>query len=43
MYFHEFIPDSKKGIVLGPGSLFKDIVRDAISDPAWTGDDDGTK
>jgi len=43
MNFHEFIPDSKEGLVSGPRSLFEDVVGDAISDPAWTSDDDGTE
>ena len=43
MDFHELIPDSKEGLVSGPRSLFEDVVRDAVSDPSWTGDDDGTK
>ena len=40
MYFNKFVPDTKKGLISRPCSLFEDVVHDAILDPAWAGDDD---
>lgn len=43
MYFYEFIPDRKEGLVSGPCSFFKDVIHNAILDPAWTSNDDCSK
>lgn len=43
VYFDEFVPGSKKDLVSGSRSLFENIVRHTIPDPARTGDDDSPK
>jgi len=43
VYFDELVPDRKKSLVSGPRSLFENVVRHAIPDPARAGDNDGSK